>query len=118
MNWCLPELAILLQEQAIPNRKRPIIIRKPERFIWVCKRREVARLFAAALDATDGEWNIYPRYPKRIGGEWVGPRWVVVAYMLSPREMHAIQRIAPKIDPSADGLRWDALNECYKGGKQ
>ena len=114
MNWMLPELAILLMEQEIPNRKRRVIIRKPERFIWVCKRRDVARQIAAALEGTGGEWNIHPRYPRQIGGEWTGPRWVVVAWMLTKEELHAIQRIAPKLDPSATGLHWDEAEECYR----
>ena len=107
MNWVTPEWMVQWQEQEIPAKKRRLVIHRPERFVWVAKRREVARNLLALIDASSGEGKVLPRYPKQIHGEWAGPRWVVVAWGLTPQEFHTLQRIAPRLDPSAHDLCWD-----------
>lgn len=69
-------------------------------FVWVCRKRSVAYEIASAIDATQGECRVSRRYPRNIGRQWAGPRWVVRAICLSERELAAVQRVAARLDPS------------------
>lgn len=107
MTTAIPDWMIALYEQEIPTRKQKLKVYPPERFVWVCKRREVARNLLALVDASSGEGKVLPRYPRQVHGQWAGPRWVVMAWGLTLQDAHTLQRLAAKLDPSAHGLVWD-----------
>lgn len=85
-------------------------------FVWVCRRRDTAKVIVAALEATDGEWVISHRAARPYGQDWIGPRWVVRVWGVSNREIDALQRVAARFDPSVNNLRWDVTAQVYRKG--
>jgi hypothetical protein len=83
-------------------------------FVWVCRQLGISRSLVDALGMTDnGECIVSPMFARWVNGFWVGPRWIVRAWGLTEEEANAMQRVAPKLDPSAVWTGWDDKKQDY-----